>query len=149
MNRALLWSEQDVALRFLDALDSQDTDIAVQLLAHEVVYTRTGWRTLRGRATVAGHLRRRARSRMSAEGAVISSGGEGGVVLAERVAALVFGAFRMQFWVFSHFEVRGGRIVCWRDYFDHVDVLRALLLGLLGLVLPSARPRLPRPMEPR
>jgi limonene-1,2-epoxide hydrolase len=144
VNKALLWSDQDVAVRFLDALDSQDTDIAVQLLAGDVVYVRTGWRTLRGRATVAGYLRRRARSRVSAEGTVLSAGGEQRVVLAERVVALLFGAFRMQFWVFSHFEVRDGRIAYWRDYFDYAEIGKAVLVGLVGLVIPAARSTLPR-----
>lgn len=47
----------------------------------------------------------------------------GGVVLTERTDVLERGEWRMAFWVCGTFEVTGGRIVLWRDYFDGATVL--------------------------
>ena len=66
---------------------------------------------------------------------------EGNAVLTERTDALVFGPLRMQFWVCGVFEVHGGRITLWRDYFDIFDFLtRRPLRGLAGARGPLAAP---------
>ena len=56
---------------------------------------------------------------------------------------LVFGSLRAQFWVCGRFDVRDGRIELWRDSFDFVDITRAFLRGLAGMVLPGVRPPAP------
>jgi limonene-1,2-epoxide hydrolase len=38
------------------------------------------------------------------------------------------------------FEVHGGRITLWRDYFDMLDITKATLRGLAATVFPSLRP---------
>jgi limonene-1,2-epoxide hydrolase len=48
----------------------------------------------------------------------------------------------MQFWVCGVFEVSGGRITLWRDYFDVWDMTKALVRGLAGAVVPALRPSL-------
>ena len=66
---------------------------------------------------------------------------EGNAVLTERTDALVFGPLRLQFWVCGVFEVHGGQITLWRDYFDLFESWsRRPLRGLVGAVLPSLRP---------
>ncbi|WP_019200615.1 limonene-1,2-epoxide hydrolase family protein [Tsukamurella sp. 1534] len=144
MNNSPLWSPQDVAERFVDALGSGDYEIAEQLLAKDVVYTRTSWRTLRGRRAVARHFRRYERSRVELQSVLLSAVGADGIALTERVTALVYGPLRVQFWVCARFEVRGGRIVAWRDYFDFVDVAKAVARAMAGAVYAPARPHLPR-----
>lgn len=144
VNNSPLWSPQDVAERFVDALASGDIEIAEQLLAKDVVYTRTSWRTLRGRAAVTRHLRRREGSHITLESVLLSAAGDEGIALTERVNALVCGPLRMQFWVCARFEVRHGRIVAWRDYVDSLDVVKAAARALAGAVYSPARPRLPR-----
>ena len=52
---------------------------------------------------------------------------------------MVFGRFRMQFWVCGVFEVHDGRITLWRDYFDYLDMLRAAIRGLAAMVVPALR----------
>jgi limonene-1,2-epoxide hydrolase len=39
------------------------------------------------------------------------------------------------------FEVRHGRIVLWRDYFDWFNATAGFLRGLVGAVIPAAKPR--------
>jgi limonene-1,2-epoxide hydrolase len=54
---------------------------------------------------------------------------------------LIFGPLRLQFWVCGVFEVHGGKITLWRDYFDLFDVcVKAPLRGLAGIFVPSLRP---------
>jgi limonene-1,2-epoxide hydrolase len=60
-------------------------------------------------------------------------------VLTERTDALIFGPLRLQFWVCGVFEVHGGRITLWRDYFDLWDITKATLRGVAATVLPSLR----------
>ncbi len=146
VNRSLLWSAHDVAVRFVDALGSDDLEIAAQMLAKDVVYTRTSWRTLRGRTAVSRHFARRARSRVRLEAELqCAAADDDGLVLTERVVALTYGRCRVQFWVCGHFEVVDGRITVWRDYFDFFDVARAVVRAGVGAAVPALRPRLPRP----
>ncbi len=145
VNNAPLWSPQDVAERFVDALGGGDYDIAEQLLAKDVVYRRTGGRPLRGRAAVARHFRWHARTRVALQAVLLASEPSGCAgARTERVTALVYGPLRLQFAVRGTFEVDGGRIVAWRDEADVRDVARAVARALAGAVYAPARPTLPR-----
>jgi limonene-1,2-epoxide hydrolase len=65
---------------------------------------------------------------------------EGNAVLTERTDALIFGPLRLQFWICGVFEVHGGRITLWRDYFDFYDFfVKSLLRGMVAMVFPSLR----------
>ena len=48
----------------------------------------------------------------------------------------------MQFWVCGVFEVHGGQITLWRDYFDRLDffVIATAARRSSALVVPSLRP---------
>ncbi|GAA1071105.1 limonene-1,2-epoxide hydrolase family protein [Tsukamurella spumae] len=144
MNNFPLWSPQDVAERFVDALGSGDYEIAEQLLAKNVVYRRTGGRPLRGRAAIARHFRWHARTRVAMQAVLLASEQSDGAALTERVTALVYGPLRFQFRVRGTFEVDGGRIAAWRDEADVRDVAKAIAVALAGAVYAPARPTLPR-----
>ena len=60
---------------------------------------------------------------------------EGNTVLTERTDAIIIGPFRLQFWVCGAFEVHGGRITLWRDYFDLDFFVNGPLRGLVGAVV--------------
>jgi len=49
--------------------------------------------------------------------------------------------------VWGRFDVRDGKVVLWRDSFDFVDIVRANLRGLLGLVVPALRPKAPASLD--
>lgn len=70
------------------------------------------------------------------------SAADGAAVLNERTDVLTFGPLRVQFWVCGVFEVHDGRITLWRDYFDYLDIFKATVRGLLGMVVPSLRAKL-------
>lgn len=126
---------------FLYALQDEDFDTVDRLLADGIEWQNVGFPTIRGRERIVG-LMRRGQGRLGFEVKIHRIAGEGSAVLTERTDALVFGPIRIQFWVCGAFEVHGGRITLWRDYFDTLDFLKGTVRGLIATVFPSLRPRM-------
>lgn len=125
---------------FLYALQDEDYDAADANLADNVLYQNVGYTTMRGRKRII-KLFRRGQGRVGFEVKFHRVAAEGNAVLTERTDALIFGRLRLQFWVVGVFEVHGGRITLWRDYFDAFDFfVKAPLRGLAGIFVPSLRP---------
>ncbi len=125
---------------FLYALQDEDFETADSTLADNILYQNVGYTTMRGRKRVV-NLFRRGQGRMRFEVKFHRIAAEGNAVLTERTDALTFGPLRLQFWVCGVFEVHGGRITLWRDYFDAFDFfVKAPLRGLAAIVVPSLRP---------
>jgi limonene-1,2-epoxide hydrolase len=123
----------------LYALQDEDFDTAESQLADNVEWQNVGIPTIRGRRRVIA-IFRRGEGRMRFEVKFHRIATEGSAVLTERTDALIFGPLRLQFWVCGTFEVHGGRITLWRDYFDFFDFfVKAPLRGLAGIVVPSLR----------
>lgn len=126
---------------FLDALQNQDIEGAGAVLDEHLVYQNVGFPTIRGRARAMKLFRgMEGRARFEVKTHRIAVNGTS--VLTERTDALVFGRVRLQFWVCGVFEVSGGRITLWRDYFDMFDFSKAVARGLAGAVIPALRPKL-------
>jgi limonene-1,2-epoxide hydrolase len=123
---------------FLNALQEQDFDTLENTLAQNLVYQNVGYPTVYGRDR-AIKLFRSMQGRMGFEVKIHRIAADGAAVLTERTDALVFGPLRIQFWVCGVFEVHEGRITLWRDYFDFLDMFKATLRGLAGVVIPSLR----------
>jgi limonene-1,2-epoxide hydrolase len=123
---------------FLYALQDEDFDTADSVLADNIVWQNVGWLTMRGRERLM-KLFRRGQGRAGFEVKIHRIAAEGNAVLTERTDALIFGPLRLQFWVCGVFEVHGGRITLWRDYFDLWDITKATLRGVAATVLPSLR----------
>jgi limonene-1,2-epoxide hydrolase len=128
---------------FLGALAAADFGTAADLLDEHVTYVNVGMPTVRGRRRTVGVLRPLARPGLSFEVYLHAIAANGGSVLTDRTDVLVFGPCRFQFWVTGRFDVRDGRITLWRDSFDYLDILRALVRGLIGAVVPALRPKAP------
>ncbi|MFP5255780.1 MAG: limonene-1,2-epoxide hydrolase family protein [Acidimicrobiia bacterium] len=129
----------DVVRSFLAALERLDIDAAVGLLADDVRYQNVPLPAAEGIDAVEKQLRWLARYGDGFEVEWINVAADGGTVLTERTDALVFGRVRAAFWVCGTFEVRGGKIVLWRDRFDFVDVTWAFLRGGAKALLDAAR----------
>ena len=125
----------------LAALQNQDTDGMGAVLDDNLVYQNVGFPTIRGRAR-AMKLFRAMEGRVGFEVKIHRIAVNGSSVLTERTDVLVFGRLRLQFWVCGVFEVSGGRITLWRDYFDMFDMTKALARGVVGAVVPALRPSL-------
>ena len=135
---------EHIVERFLQLLSLGEVDDAVDVLDADVVYTNVSLPTLRGSERV----RRLARATLGRPGTgfevylhAIST--RGGTVLTERTDVLTYGPVRIQFWVCGRFEVKGDRIVVWRDYFDWLAFSLATARGLLGGLLPWLRSKPP------
>jgi limonene-1,2-epoxide hydrolase len=122
---------------FLDALGRLDTDAALALLAEDVVYQNVSLPKANGKAAVAKQLGLFGRYCKGFEAINHRIVGDGDTVLTERTDIIEIGRVRSEFWVCGTFEVRDGRIVLWRDYFDWANFIAGAAKGagraLIGL----------------
>ena len=128
--------------RFLAALRDTDLDTAASLIDDHIVYENVGFSRLRGAQKVLKVFDLAQRPSFGFDVVTHRSAADGPVVLNERTDLLRFGRFQTTFWVCGVFEVHDGRITLWRDYFDVLDMTKALVRGLIGAVIPALRPRL-------
>jgi len=122
---------------FLDALGRLDTDAALALLADDVVYQNVSLPKANGKAAVAKQLGLFGRYCKGFEAINHRIVGDGDTVLTERTDIIEIGRVRSEFWVCGTFEVRDGKIVLWRDYFDWANIIAGTAKGagraLVGL----------------
>lgn len=118
-----------VVEQFLDALRRLDTDAALALLAEDVTYQNVSLPQAKGKEAVARQLALFSRYVSSFDAINHRIVGDGGTVLTERTDILEVSRVRAEFWVCGTFEVRDGRIVLWRDYFDWANLLTGTLKG--------------------
>lgn len=114
---------------FLTALEAADLERALALCDEGIVYQNVPLRPARGRAAVEKQLTTMARVAPGFEVRMLNIAANGPVVLTERIDVLSRGGFSAEFWVCGTFEVREGRIVLWRDYFDWTTFLAAGVRG--------------------
>lgn len=128
--------------RFLYALRDKDLDAAADLLDDDIVYENVGFSRLRGSRRVLQVFSAMQRPALGFDVEVHRSACNGTTVLNERTDLLRFGPVQLTFWICGVFEVSDGRITLWRDYFDALDMTKALVRGLIGAVIPALRPKL-------
>lgn len=132
---------------FLAAMAAGDAAGAAALIDDDILYVNVGLPKIRGRREVEKVLHGLDRPSIGFEVYLHAISAEGNVVLTERTDVLRFGKVRAQFWVWGRFEVVDGRITLWRDSFDFLDLLRANVRGIAGVVVPSLRPKPPATRE--
>ena len=126
----------DVVQDFLRALEGDDVDAAVGLLAPNAAWINVSLPAIRGRDRIERILRFSA-GRIGFRVHFHEVAGDGSVVVTERDDALVFGPVEQRFWVWGRFEVEDGLITVWRDSFDWLDYIVGLLRGIAGALVPS------------
>jgi limonene-1,2-epoxide hydrolase len=114
---------------FLSALERLDVDEALTHVDSEVVYQNVPLPPARGMEAFEKQMRTMAKYGSGFEAKLHNIAADGPVVLTERTDVLEAGPWRAQFWVCGTFEVRDGRIVLWRDYFDWTTVLASSARG--------------------
>jgi limonene-1,2-epoxide hydrolase len=128
---------------FLYALRDKKWDTFGSAMDDNIVYHNVGTPIINGRRRAVKFLRRMFdRPSGGFDVKIHRIAVEGTSVLTERTDVMVFGPFRMHFWVCGVFEVRNGKITLWRDYFDSLDMLKAAVRGLAGVAVPSLKPTL-------
>jgi limonene-1,2-epoxide hydrolase len=133
-----------VVKRFLELLEANDVDVAVELLAIDVRYENVGLPTVHGRERVRGLFRAMTRVPGAGfEAYVHTISADGSTVMTERTDVLKFGRLVIQLWVCGRFDVHDGQITLWRDYFDQLTFVLGFLRGLVGALVPAVRARPP------
>jgi limonene-1,2-epoxide hydrolase len=103
---------------FLRALERLDLDAAEALLADDVVYQNVPLPPDRGKQAAMRTLKLFTRFGDHFEARIKNIAERNGVVLTERTDVLGTKEAALEFWVCGTFEVKNGKIVAWRDYFD-------------------------------
>ena len=94
-----------------------DFDAIVDALAEDVVYHNMPMQPISGRAAVRDYLRGAWRFE-SVDWLMPNIAVNGHVVLTERVDNFVINGHPVSLPVMGAFEIAGGKIAAWRDYFD-------------------------------
>ncbi len=126
-----------VVTGFLLALETLDIEQALTYAAEDITYQNVPLRPARGKPAFAKQMRGMAKYGTGFEGRIHNIAANGDVVLTERTDVLKVGRWEAAFWVCGTFEVRHGKIVLWRDYFDWTTLVAAGVKGA-GRALGSA-----------
>lgn len=129
-----------VVENLLYALRDKNLDALDAVLADDLIYQNVGLPTIRGRARARKLFAGMQRPSMGFDVKFHRSAVEGNTVLNERTDVISLGPVRIQFWVCGVFEVHDGKVTLWRDYFDFYNMAKGLIRGVIGAVLPAARP---------
>jgi limonene-1,2-epoxide hydrolase len=131
--------EIEVVRSFLQALERLDIDAALEMTDPGIEYQNVPLPPARGRAAFERQMRVFERRFTGFEARLHAIAANGGTVLTERTDVIEVGRLRADFWVCGTFEVRAGRIVLWRDYFDYVDVTVAFARGAVRALAAALR----------
>lgn len=135
---------------FFTDLATHRVDAALARVDEGIVYTNVGLPTVRGKVRFDKVMRALNRPGIGFDAQILAiSADADGVVLTERIDELRVGPLRTQFWVCGRTEVREGRIVLWRDYFDFWNCTRGFVRGVAAMVVPALRKPLKDPLSAR
>jgi limonene-1,2-epoxide hydrolase len=109
-------SAQDVVLDFVDAWNALDWPRIYGLMAEDIFYHNIPFPPCEGRAAAQAFLQSWPVEK--AEWRVHHIAADGPVVLTERTDTFIKDGAEIVVRVMGAFEVEGGRIKSWRDYFD-------------------------------
>ncbi|MFI0348943.1 limonene-1,2-epoxide hydrolase family protein [Actinomadura sp. 9N407] len=129
----------EIVTDFLAALEDLDIDRALTYAAPGIVYQNVPLPPARGIKAFERQMRGMARYGTGFEARLHNIAANGDIVLTERTDALIINSFRAEFWVCGTFEVRDGKIVLWRDYFDWPTFIAAGAKGLVRTALGALR----------
>jgi limonene-1,2-epoxide hydrolase len=119
-----------VVCDFLAALERLDVDAALALTSPDIVYQNVPLPPARGREAFEQQMRFLEKYCTGFEAEIHHIAADGDSVMTERTDALIKGDLRAAFWVDGTFEVVDGRITVWRDRFDWVTVIVAVVVAV-------------------
>ncbi len=136
----------DVVVALLRATETLDAAEVVRHVADDVSWRNMPFPAARGKKTVARHLELMNRAVTGVEVRIHHIAANGGVVLTQRTDVIRRGRFEAAFWVCGTFVVRDGKVVLWRDHYDHAYVAGAFLKGLGKLAVETLGKKLAQPV---
>lgn len=119
-----------------DALSNRDIDHAISRLDDAIVWHNVGLPKVRGISRVGKFMRMLAEPAYGFEVTIHNIAANGDTVLTERTDVLIWRRLRIEFWVCGTFELRDGKILVWRDYFDNADFFKGLSKGAFRALVP-------------
>ena len=111
-------ANEDVVRAFCDAFGRRDVEEILSFFTDDAVYHNIPMAPARGRDAIRTTLETFVPGSPEIEFVVLHMASAGPVVFTERVDKMTFGGNRVELPVAGVFEVDGGRIAAWRDYFD-------------------------------
>ena len=108
----------DLIRRFCDAFARRDVDELLAFVSDDAVYHNMPGPPVQGKPAIRAVLERFLSPAQSVEFVMLNIAATGNVVLTERVDRFVMGETTVELPVAGVFEVGGGLITAWRDYFD-------------------------------
>lgn len=111
---------------FMKAASARDYDTALELLAPDVEYQNMPLPAVQGRDAVRDTLEMLLASATDSQWVVHRELSDGNVVMNERTDRFLIADRWLELPVAGVFEVRDGRIVLWRDYFDLETVTKQM-----------------------
>jgi limonene-1,2-epoxide hydrolase len=120
---------------FFRAMEAKDVDRVLSMMADDVEYQNVPLPPARGKKAVGMQLGVLAKAVQGFEVEIHSIAENEGVVLTERTDVMILAGARMAFWVCGRLDVRDGKIVLWRDYFDWGTVAAAGVCAMPKMIL--------------
>jgi limonene-1,2-epoxide hydrolase len=108
----------DLVRAFCEAFSRRDTDELLGFFADDAVYHNMPMPPVRGKDAIRSVLDMFLKPAESVEFIVLRMAEEGDTVLTERLDRFIMGGRTVELPVAGVFEVDGGKIAAWRDYFD-------------------------------
>jgi limonene-1,2-epoxide hydrolase len=124
-------SAESVALirRFIEVCVRADPEEFASYFTEDATWWNTPWKPVRGRDAIRETLRRGAESMTALPWEIRHILSDGEVVMVERVDNFRVGQTRVSVPCMGIFELRGGKISAWRDYWDLQQFERQLPAG--------------------
>jgi limonene-1,2-epoxide hydrolase len=111
---------------FMAAAAARNYDVALGLLADDVEYQNMPLPAVHGVAAVKETLEMLLATAESSEWVVHREAANGDLVMNERIDRFLVGGRWLELPVAGVFELRDGRIVLWRDYFDLETIMKQM-----------------------
>jgi limonene-1,2-epoxide hydrolase len=135
-------NEIETVRAFLRCLEEQNLNKALDYVSPDVVYQNLPLPPARGVREFEKQMRFFEKVVTHFEVRIHHIAADGPFVLTERTDVIEGGGMRLAPWVCGTFEVRDGRIVLWRDYFDWAALSVAFLRGLPRMAIHPIASRL-------
>jgi limonene-1,2-epoxide hydrolase len=104
--------------RFLEACVRAEPEEFASYFTEDAIWWNAPWKPVKGREAIRETLRRGAQRMVALPWEIRHIVAEGEVVMVERVDNFLVGETRVSVPSMGIFELRGGKIAAWRDYWD-------------------------------
>jgi len=103
---------------FCEAFSRRDADEILAFFTEDAVYHNMPLPAMTGKPAIRPVLEMFLKPAASAEFEVLNIAASGDIVLTERIDRFEIAGKTIELPVMGTFEIKGGKIVAWRDYFD-------------------------------